>query len=274
MRTEKGLSAWMCSTVSPTSRTLVRMSAAPSGTASHGSESTSGVERRLLAWRRRLERRRTVRDVALEVPGARRPLQFALPADPDAVLDELASPEPHMPYWATLWPSGLALAEVALARRAQLAGRRVLELGCGLGTSATALAAAGALPTGVDCFGEALAYARYNVLRNTGRQLSTRRLDWRTAEGVERLGQLETELVVAADVLYERDDVAPLLALGERALNRGVPFWLAEPGRATSARFVEQARARGWRGEMEVIERDWPALVGVASVRVHLFEPS
>ena len=50
----------------------------------------------------------------------------------DALLDEEAfEHEEFLPYWAELWPSAIALARV-LARR-PLTGRRVLELGCGLG---------------------------------------------------------------------------------------------------------------------------------------------
>lgn len=214
-----------------------------------------------------------MREVELSVPGAARPFLIAHPANPDEVLDELASPEPHMPYWATLWPSGLALAEVALARRERLLGCTVLELGCGLGTTATALAECGALVTGVDCFGEALAFARFNVARNSGRTLRTLKLDWREEAGARRIGELAVEVLVAADVLYETEDVAPLLALGEGALSRGAAFWLAEPGRATSTRFLEQAAERGWQGETVVVEREWPAVVGSATVRVHLFTP-
>ena len=79
--------------------------------------------------------------------------------------------------------------------------------------------------------------------------------------------------MIAADVLYEAEDLQPLLELGERMLRRGTAFWLAEPGRATSSRFVAQASAYGWRSEMVVIEHDWPSVVGTATVRVHLFEP-
>src|SRR5438128_11668824 len=61
---------------------------------------------------------------------------FAL-ADPDVLLDALTQEEfdrsdGRMPYWAVLWPSALALAKVVLAG-ASPAGRRVLDLGCGLG---------------------------------------------------------------------------------------------------------------------------------------------
>ena len=176
-----------------------------------------------------------------------------------------------MPYWATPWPSGLALAEVALARRERLAGRRVLELGCGLGTTATALAECGSNALGVDCFAEALAYARYNVARNTDRTLRTLLLDWRTEAGVRWLTSQRADIVLAADVLYEAEDIAPLLALGERVLGRGSELWLAEPGRATSRRFVDRALEAGWRSDETVVQREWPAVVGSAAVRVHLF---
>ena len=58
-------------------------------------------------------------------------------ADPDVLLDALTQEEfdrsdGRMPYWAVLWPSALALAKVVLAG-ASPAGRRVLDLGCGLG---------------------------------------------------------------------------------------------------------------------------------------------
>ena len=41
-----------------------------------------------------------------------------------------------LPYWAELWPSGIALAEGGEIVSLPLAGLRVLELGCGLGLPA------------------------------------------------------------------------------------------------------------------------------------------
>src|SRR5687767_2462588 len=49
--------------------------------------------------------------------------QIALPASFDPLLDAAAAdPEQHLPYWATLWPSGIALADVILSRRISFAG--------------------------------------------------------------------------------------------------------------------------------------------------------
>ncbi|MGH2368365.1 MAG: class I SAM-dependent methyltransferase [Chloroflexota bacterium] len=233
-----------------------------------------------------MERHRRVRDLEVAIPGARRTYLIAAPADPDAVLDELAAaqelaglaePEPHLPYWATPWASGLALAEVVLARQGAARGRRVLELGCGLGTTAAAaleaLDGAGTL-TAADCIAETLAYCRYNALRNAGRAPRLVLADWRTERGREALLRVSPfDLVLAADVLYEPEDVTPLLELAPRLTGPGGAFWLAEPGRTTSARFVEAARARGWQEETEEMERDWPAGAGLARVRVHCYGP-
>src|ERR671929_1039716 len=64
------------------------------------------------------------------------------PRQADALIDEYAFGEAEfLPYWAELWPSGVALAK-AIAGRA-LKGARVLELGCGLGLPSIAAARAG-----------------------------------------------------------------------------------------------------------------------------------
>lgn len=245
----------------------------------------------LLGLRRRLEHRRPVRDLLVLVSGAERPYAIAAPADPDAVLDE-ADPQGarHMPYWATPWASGLFLAEQVLARAGAVRGRRILELGCGLGTTAVAVLEAqrgqGTLHT-ADVFAETLLYCRHNALRNTGRAPRMLLADWRTREGREAL--IETgpfDLLLAADVLYEPEDVAPLLELAPRLVaptharhGRGEPggrgeLWLAEPGRATSGRFVATATERGWAIGVTEAERDWPAGGGHARVRVHTLRPT
>ena len=237
-----------------------------------------------------------MQDVFVQIAGAARSYCLAAPADPDAVLDEVAaaagascaaqsvpvsgakgppspiSNEPHMPYWAMVWASGLALAELVLSRRYEGRGRRALELGCGLGVTATAALEAGTRLWVADCFAEALAFCRYNARRNTDRAPSTLLADWRTAAGRRRLARAGSfDLVLAADVLYEPEDVAPLLALVPELLTPGGVFWLAEPGRATSARFVAAAAAAGWTVQSASVDRAWPAGAGWARVGLHRY---
>ena len=263
----------------------------------------AGSARRLATLRRRAEALFPLRDVSLHIPGAAHPYLIALPANPDEPLDRFTVTEPlaggdheatapvearssareaarmvaagvHMPYWATLWASGQALAEALLAAPESLAGRTALELGCGLGVTAAAALERGLSLLAADCFTEALLFCRYNTVRNTGRSCPTRALDWRTPAGQAAcLAHGPVELLLAADVLYEEEDIAPLLDLAPKLLAPGARFWLAEPGRRASRAFVEAALSRGWQDEPAIYARDWPEL-GVARVTVHHFLPT
>jgi predicted nicotinamide N-methyase len=139
-----------------------------------------------------------------------------------------------MPYWAELWPSGLALAR---ALPDDLARKAVVELGCGLGVPSLVAAARGAKVTAIDWAAEAIQLLRENAARNS-LALDARCADWRSFAG-------GFDLALAADVLYEERNVDPLLAL----LPRLAPeVWLAEPGRPHAAAFLERAR-EAWRVE-------------------------
>ena len=136
-----------------------------------------------------------------------------------------------MPYWAELWPSGLALAS-ALPER--VAGLRIVELGCGLGVPSLVAAARGATVTALDWAPEAVTLLRANAVRNEI-ALETVHADWRTFSG-------SYDVVLGADLLYEARNVEALL----RLLPSLAPeVFLAEPGRPHAAEFFEQA-ARAW----------------------------
>ncbi|HEX6540429.1 MAG TPA: hypothetical protein VF040_01635 [Ktedonobacterales bacterium] len=251
----------------------------------------------LLRLRQRMERLFAVGDLPLDIPGATRQWTLAMPADPDAPLDQLAAHQlttngilpgqrddaatiarrstlsgSLLPYWAVVWPSGLALAETLLAQPGAISGRRVLELGCGLGTTAIAALTCGARLHVADCFAETLLFCRYNTLRNAGKQPRTLLVNWRTSAGRAAclaVGRFET--LLAADILYEQDDLEPLLDLVPRLLTPTGTFWLAEPGRRVSQAFVRAASDLGWRDEATAYERIWPTEDKSVRVVVHRF---
>lgn len=164
----------------------------------------------------------------------------ARPRDSEALLDEDAfdKRDEYLPYWAELWPSAIALARV-VARRS-LEGRRVLELGCGLGLPGLAAAVGGARATVTDWAPEAIVAARDNAVRN-GVEVEALVCDWRAADAL--VARAPWDLVLLADVLYEERNVAPLLELLPRL---GGEVLLADPARATAAPFLEAAAER-WR---------------------------
>lgn len=147
---------------------------------------------------------------------------------------------PIAPYWSVLWRSGVALAGELDGEA--LAGRRVVELGCGLGAPSLAAAKAGADVIATDRDPEALALVARNAEAN-GVEIETAVVGW--ADPDELVRRAPFDLVVAADVLYERPSVALLLSL----LPRLAPAaWVADPGRPAADAFLEQAERR-WRVE-------------------------
>ncbi len=228
-------------------------------------------KRHLGRLRRQLEQYLTLKDVVVALPRSGRSYTILTPADHDRLLDEAESdPEQHLPYWAEIWPSGIALADLVLARAAALNGLAVLELGSGLGVTAAAALTAGAELLAADYAAVSLALCRYNTLRNAGREPDTIEINWRQPppELLDRADALGGyPLILAADVLYERRDVAPLLAITARLLARDGALWLAEPGRDAARRFLDAADELGWQRESE--EHDGPWADG-ARVRVGL----
>jgi predicted nicotinamide N-methyase len=189
---------------------------------------------------------------SVELPGGElRILQPEEAAElPDAGAVEWA---PVAPYWAVLWRSGVALARELEGEA--LDGRRVVELGCGLAAPSIAAARAGASVLATDVSREALALAKRNARAN-GVRIETAAIDWADpggaaarAPGAEPLaGRAPFDLALAADVLYERASVAPLLSLLPRLAPEA---WLADPGRTAAGAFFEQA-SRRWPVETRV----------------------
>ena len=128
-------------------------------------------------------------------------LDLLRPESPEALIDEEAfARDEFLPYWAELWPAATALADAL----PDVAGMRVVELGCGLGVTSLVAAAKGAEVTATDWAPEAIELLRENAARNDI-SLRAEVRDWREA-WAERF-----ELALAADVLYERRNVEPLL---------------------------------------------------------------
>ncbi|MBA3842450.1 MAG: methyltransferase [Actinobacteria bacterium] len=129
-------------------------------------------------------------------------LRLLRPESPEALIDEGAfADDEFLPYWAELWPAALALARAL----PDVSGSRIVELGCGLGVPALVAAARGADVTAADWAGDAIELLRENAARN-GLTLRAEARDWRD-DWDEHF-----DLALAADVLYERRNVEPLLA--------------------------------------------------------------
>jgi predicted nicotinamide N-methyase len=179
---------------------------------------------------------------SIELPGGE--LRMLQPSDaaalPDAGAVEWA---PIAPYWSVLWRSGVVLARELDSE--ELRGLRVVELGCGLAVPSIAAARAGADVLATDACAEALTLVARNASANDVR-LETATVDWAVPDELVRRAPFD--LVLAADVLYERASVAVLLSLLPRLAPEA---WIADPGRPAAGAFIEQA-GRRWQVETRV----------------------
>jgi predicted nicotinamide N-methyase len=201
------------------------------------------------------------RDLAVEAVsvGGRR-LRIVHPRDSEALLDEEAfEREEFLPYWAQLWPSAILLARATA--RLHPAGRRVLELGCGLGLPSIAAALEGASVLATDWSPDAVAFAAANASRN-GAALRTAVRSW--TEPAALVAEAPWDLVLAADVLYEARNVDQLLELLPRLVDGSGQVLIADPGRRPAERFLRATAgpASGW------LRRSAPAR-SMPSVTVH-----
>jgi len=189
-----------------------------------------------------------------------RQISLLRPRDATELLDEEAfeQRDEFIPYWADLWPSAILLART-LAGRA-LRGARVLELGCGLGLPSLAAAAAGGRVLATDWAPEALDAVQVNAERND-LAVETLVADWQAPSELLERGPFD--LVIAADVLYERRNVRPLTEL---LLALDVEAWIADPERPPAAELVSGLELAGWNAS---------ALARTArpNVVVHRLEP-
>nr|WP_179791588.1 50S ribosomal protein L11 methyltransferase [Actinopolymorpha rutila] len=129
------------------------------------------------------------------------------------------------PFWAFAWAGGQALARYLLDHPDEVAGARVLDLASGSGLVAIAAAQAGAAAvTANDLDPLSLAAIHRNAAAN-GVQL-TGHLGDLLAEPT-----VDTDVVLAGDIFYERATAARMLPFLRRARAGGARVLVGDPGR-------------------------------------------
>ncbi len=177
----------------------------------------------------------------LSIPLCRRTFRITAVRSVDDLLTESTSAD-DIPFWAVPWHAAVGLCEVLCERREQIRGKRVLELGTGLGLCGLVARWLGAEVTLNDYQPDALEFALWNAQQNGITGVTTLLADWRQFPDVEPF-----EVVIAADVLYERrlhDALRRVLTRCVRAQGR---VWLADPWRNTAWEFILEMEKAGWR---------------------------
>lgn len=173
--------------------------------------------------------------------------------DPDTVLDLISQEEyeqtdERMPYFAMIWASAESLT-VRILAGPSLTGLHVLDLGCGLGICGLAAAARGAQVTGFDWETRAVEIANESAAAQP--VLAARCAfiagDWRTPPPMGPF-----DLIIGADLLYERRNGPAVAAFLARHLKPGAEAWIADPGRTNAVHFPSVAEGEG----LEVLDEE------------------
>ncbi|GAB3095383.1 class I SAM-dependent methyltransferase [Pseudomaricurvus hydrocarbonicus] len=112
-------------------------------------------------------------------------------------------------YWAFCWASGLVLSEYIVANPDLVAGKRVVDFGCGSGVVAIAAAKAGAAEV-VACDIDPVAMLATRENAELNQVTLTYSDDFDHIDG-------SVDLIIVADVLYDRDNFPWLSRFVDRA---------------------------------------------------------
>lgn len=161
-------------------------------------------------------------------------------ADPDGHGERLGISSAQWCLFGQVWPAGRLLAQAM--HRFDIAGKRILELGCGIGLASLVLKRRGADVVASDIHPLAESFLAYNAALNELPALHYRQLRWDAP--LPALGRFD--LIIASDVLYETNHALLLDAVVARHANGRAEVLLTDPGRGNSNQFTRLLAARGF----------------------------
>ena len=163
--------------------------------------------------------------------------------NPEALFDELLNNhsehediiDERIPYWGELWPSSIGLSEFLSAFPELVQGKKVIEIGCGLGLAGIVAVKCGAEVTLTDYLPAAIEFATYNWELNFSSQPQVKILDWRSPKGFT-----PADVLLASDVAYESRSFKPLLKAMKMLINKNGKIIISEPNRNFAKEFINE----------------------------------
>ncbi|MCW3086882.1 MAG: methyltransferase protein [Sediminibacterium sp.] len=138
------------------------------------------------------------------------------------------------PFWAKIWPTAEEMAAFLKAEPHWITGKRVLELGAGIGLPSFTMAqhAAGMIIS--DHAAGAVSLIEKNIQYLDLPHVRAMCLDWNHfPDGIQ------TETLLLSDINYAPDQFGPLLTLIRKFLAQGATIILSTPQRITINPFAE-----------------------------------
>lgn len=161
-------------------------------------------------------------------------------ADPDSHSARLGISSAQWSLFGQLWPSGRLLAQAMDS--AEIAGKRILEIGCGIGLASLVLQRRGAEVVASDIHPLAESFLAYNAALNALPAVHYRQMRWDQPLGT--MGDFD--MIIASDVLYERDHAVLLAGVVAHLARPTAEVMVTDPARGNSAPFTRLLEGQGF----------------------------
>ncbi len=147
--------------------------------------------------------------------------------------------------FGVIWPTSVVMA--LNVHKWRMAGKRVLEIGCGIGLCSIVLHRMGVDITASDYHPRARSLLHKNVLGNGLRPIKYQTGNWETEN--QELGKFD--YVIGSDVLYQPAHARHVSQFIERHANDNVEVMIGDPGRENRARFTREMVGLGYSHRFE-----------------------
>jgi predicted nicotinamide N-methyase len=160
--------------------------------------------------------------------------------DDGGVAEKLGISPATWPFFGIIWDSSLVLAHFIYDLN--ITGKRILEVGCGIGLASLLLNKRLADITATDYHPEVGNFLIENTKLNHGKIIPFIRTDWKD-QNID-LGRFD--LIIGSDLLYERNHAAILSGFINQHAKTVCEVILVDPGRGNHAQFSKKMVKLGY----------------------------
>ncbi|MCW8827180.1 MAG: protein N-lysine methyltransferase family protein [Gammaproteobacteria bacterium] len=161
-------------------------------------------------------------------------------SDDEGIAEALGINSASWPLFGVVWDSSEVLAHLMFDY--EIAGKRVLEVGCGIGLASLVLNHRLADITATDYHPEVEAFLLENTKLNHGEEIPFTRTGW--GDEITDLGKFD--LIIGSDLLYEPDHVELLSAFLHQHAKKDCEVIIVDPGRAQRSKFSKKMVSLGY----------------------------
>jgi predicted nicotinamide N-methyase len=160
----------------------------------------------------------------------------------------IKDPNTPFPFWAQVWPSAIALSSFLQEEPQLIEGRRILELGAGIGLPSFAISKFASEMVISDHSLEAVELMEMNIHQLNLKHAKAICLDWNHLSE-----DIETDVLILSDINYDPEQFGPLLKMINRFLVQGTTVILSSPQRITITPFAEAIKPFIQHSELIVV---------------------